>query len=99
MANLRLPRGPDELLGYFAGVNRDYPAKQWEAGVELCHWWLRLLAEGATQPEIDRFVARLESEPCTGSGWLDLGMQFRHWARSSGFNVRELPHCLDKGKD
>jgi hypothetical protein len=48
----------------------------------MCDWWLRLCAA-----EIDLFIERLDGEKDGGSGWLDLGLQFRHWARGQGFGV------------
>lgn len=87
MAELRLPVGAEKLLRYFESIDREYPGEHWRNGAEMCRRWLQLLADGATQTDIDQFVARLESEPGSGSGWLDLGMQFRHWARSQGFKA------------
>ena len=87
MAEIRLPRGADELLQYFEGVNREYPGAQWRNGADMCRRWLQLITLGATQADVDEFVARLESENNYGSGWLDLGMQFRHWARTQGFTA------------
>jgi hypothetical protein len=87
MTEDRLPRGPAELLGYFEFVGGKNPDNHWRNGADMCRWWLAFIANGATQTDIDKFVARLESEPNSGSGWLDLGMQFRHWARTQGFNA------------
>lgn len=87
MADIRLPVGADELLQYFEGVNRKYPGEHWCNGAAMCRRWLALISDGATQADIDQFVARLESEPHPGSGWFDLGLQFRHWARSQGFKA------------
>ena len=86
MAEIRLPHGANELLQYFEGVNREYPGEHWRNGAEMCRRWL-LLADvpGVSQVDIDAFVARLRSEPNPGSGWTDLGMQFKYWARTRGF--------------
>jgi len=89
MAGLRLLVGAEELLRYFEGFGRQYAGEQWRHGAELCRRWLTFAAGTPTQADINEFVARLEVEPHTGSGWLDLGMQFRHWARSRGFPGRE----------
>lgn len=74
-----------ELLEYFEATNRAYPGEHWRNGAEMCRWWLRLISSGATQSDVDEFVARLEAEKDYGSGWLDLGLRFRGWARSRGF--------------
>jgi hypothetical protein len=87
MAELRLPVGAEELLRYFEAVDREYPGEHWRNGAAMCRRWLALLADGASQTAIDEFVARLEAEKDHGSGWLDLGMQFRHWAKSQGFRA------------
>lgn len=87
MAGLRLPEGAEDFLRYFEGVNRQYPGEHWRNGAEMSRRWLALLAGEPTQADIDEFVARLEAEPNYGSGWLDLGMQFRSWARQCGFRA------------
>ena len=84
MPELRLPVGAEQLLRYFEGVGREYPSNHCRNG---CQRWQALLAGQPTQADIDVFVARLEAEPSGGSGWLDLGMQFRHWARQRGFRA------------
>ena len=85
MAKKFPPHGADELLEYFESVNREYPSRHWRDGAEMCRRWRGLISSGATQADVDEFVARLESEKDCGAGWLDLGLQFRHWARSRGF--------------
>ena len=87
MAELRLPVGADQLLRYFEGVDREYPGEHWRNGAAMCRRWQELLSGQPAQADIDAFVARLEAEPNYGSGWLDLGMQFRHWARQRGFRA------------
>jgi hypothetical protein len=87
MEELPLPVGAEQLLRYFEGVDREHPGPHWQNGAEMCRRWLGLLAGNPSQADIDAFVARLEVEPNCGSGWLDLGMQFRHWARSRGFRA------------
>ncbi len=60
----------------------------WANGVTMCDWWLRLRAEtSVTQAEIDSFIKRLAEEKDSGTGWIDLGLQFKHWARGRGFRV------------
>lgn len=81
------PRGAEELLQYFEGVDRDYPGEHLRNGAEMCRRWQVLMTTLPTQADIDTFVARLEAEPNFGTGWLDLGMQFRHWALQQGFRV------------
>ena len=82
-----MPVGAEQLLRYFEGVDREYPGAHWRNGAAMCRRWQALLAGRPTQADIDAFVARLEAELNPGSGWLDLGMQFRHWARQSGFRA------------
>ncbi len=87
MSEIRFPRGADKLLQYFEGVNREYPAAHWQNGAEMCRRWLSLTeASDLSQADVDAFVARLKAESNPGSGWMDLGMQFRHWARSRGLS-------------
>jgi hypothetical protein len=87
MAEGRSSTEAEKFLRYFEGVAGQYPGEHWRDGAELCRRWLALLSSGATQPDIDEFVARLEAEKNQGSGWLDLSMQFRRWARANGFRA------------
>ena len=87
MAELRLPVGAEELLRYFEGVDRASPGEHWRNGAAMCRRWQEMLAGQPMQADIDAFVARLEAEPNYGSGWMDLGLQFRHWARQCGFRA------------
>ena len=80
-----LPVGAKELLEYFEGVAREHPEEHWRSGADLCRWWLCLAAGPIGQGDVDQFIQRLESEKAAGSGWLDLGLQFRAWARTQGF--------------
>ena len=84
-----LPEGPEQLRSYFAGVSARNPDQpHWTNGVMMCDWWLRLCAAASvTQTEIDSFIRRLDDEKDNGTGWLDLGLQFKHWARGRGFGV------------
>jgi hypothetical protein len=84
---ISLPVGAAELLRYFEGVDREYPEAHWRRGAEMCRQWLRLTSGPVTQRDIDEFVGKLDGEQSPGSGWLDLGMQFRSWARDRGFKV------------
>ena len=85
-----LPEGPEQLRSYFASVSAEHPEDpHWANGLMMCDWWLRLRAAATvTQPEIDSFIKRLAEETDSGTGWLELGLQFKHWARGQGFGVR-----------
>jgi hypothetical protein len=87
MGEIKLPNGAMELLRYFEAVGKAYPSDDhWRNGAEMCRkWHLLLTADHQTQAEVDALLKRLESEPEPGSGWYDLNLQFRHWARSRGF--------------
>jgi hypothetical protein len=88
MSEIRLPRGAGELLNYFEDVNREDPDEHWQNGADMCRRWLALAdATAVSQAEIDDFVAQLKAEPKPGTDWIDLGMQFKHWARSRGFTA------------
>lgn len=87
MAEFRLPVGATELLAYFEGVARHDPRPHWREGAEMCRRWMDLASRSPRQSDIIEFAARLDAEPAPGSGWLDLAMQFRHWARCQGFEV------------
>jgi hypothetical protein len=87
MSESQLPAGASGLLRYFEGVARASARPHWRNGVVMCNRWLGLIAGPATQADIDRFIEQLVSEPEPGSGWLDLGIQFRAWARSQGFRI------------
>jgi hypothetical protein len=91
MREIRLPVGADELRSYFASVSAEYPEDaHWRNGVEMCDWWLRLCNSSSVgQADIDMFIKRLSEEKDAGSGWLDLGMQFRHWAKLRGFEYEK----------
>jgi hypothetical protein len=82
-----LPVGAAELLRYFEGVDREYPDAHWRRGAEMCRQWLRLTSGPVTQQDVDEFVGKLGAEQNPGSGWMDLGMQFRAWAHDRGFKV------------
>ena len=82
-----LPVGAAELLRYFERVDREYPDAHWRKGAEMCRRWLHLTCRSASQQDVDEFVRDLSAERSPGSGWLDLGMQFRAWARDRGFKV------------
>jgi len=89
MNQIRLPVGAAELLAYFEGVSRQDPDPHWRNGAEMCRRWMDLTAQPATQADIDQFIARVDTEPTPSTGWVDLGLQFRHWARAQHFDV---PH-------
>jgi hypothetical protein len=84
---ISLPIGASELLRYFERVDSAYPDPHWRRGAEMCREWIRLTSGPVTQQDVDEFVRLLNSEASPGSGWLDLGMQFRGWARDRGFKV------------
>ena len=84
---IRLPVGASELLRYFEDVDGEYPDPHWRRGAEMCREWLRLMSGPVAQQDVDDFVRRLTSEPSPGSGWVDLDMQFRAWARDRGFQA------------
>ena len=51
-------------------------------------WWFALIDRSdISQSDIDAFVVRLNEESDAGSGWCDLGLRFRGWARTKGFKV------------
>lgn len=75
----------EQLLHYFARLGDS--GVHFHNGAEMCCRWKLLLVGQPTQAEIDAFVSRLESEPDFGSGWQDLNMQFRYWARTQGFQT------------
>lgn len=87
MSDFGLPSGPVQLLGYFERVDREYPGEHWRRGAEMCRRWIELVAGEPCQADVDAFVSDLEGEPNPGSGWIDLGLQFRHWARGCGFSA------------
>ena len=87
MKELSLPVGPAELLRYFEAVAQTESDPYWRKGVEMCQRWLKLAAGPVSQGAVDEFLDELKAERNPGSGWLDLGMQFRAWARDRGFKV------------
>jgi hypothetical protein len=88
MTEIQLPNGPHELLRYFEGVDHAYPDPHWKNGAIMCRRWIQLAESQAIhQEQIDSFVRRLGEEEHSGAGWLDLGLQFRHWARLRGFKA------------
>lgn len=95
MPEIRLPDGAEELRTYFASVSAKYPENpHWKNGVEMCDWWLRLSnSSSVTQGDVDFFIKRLSEEKDAGSGWIDLGMQFRHWASLHGFSYDKKKPC------
>jgi len=87
MAETRTPIDEERLLRYFESVDRMYSGEHWRNGAEMCRRWLQLHRDGATQGDVNQFLARLEAASDSGSGWLKLGMRFRPWARSQGFHA------------
>jgi hypothetical protein len=68
-------------------VARENPDDEhWKNGVVMCTRWLTI-QEAPSQEAVDEFLARLSVEPNPGSGRIDLGIQFRHWAQSHGFRA------------
>ena len=93
MAEPRLPADVKHFLRYFEATNRDYPDERWQNGAELSRRWLAMQAQDQiSQAEIDEFLELLQAEPNKqGSGWWDLDIHFRRWARSLGFRVASKP--------
>lgn len=87
MREVALPTGPEQLLQYFEAAARESGDPHWRNGVEACSRWLALIDGIVTQTEIDQLIAWLDAEPDPGSGWLDLELQFRAWARDQGFTA------------
>jgi hypothetical protein len=89
----RLPIGALELKDYFTRIPLEYPQgnrddPHWKNGTEMCEWWIRLDAKNdLRQVDIDAWLQRHSMEANPGSGWLDLGGQFKHWAEARGFRV------------
>lgn len=80
--------GARQLLVYFERLRRGSSDPRGARGAEMCRRWMTLQERGeVSQNDIDAFLAGLEAEPEPGSGWMDLGMQFRHWARTRGFQA------------
>ncbi len=60
----------------------------WRNGVAMCDRWLALMARSdVSQTEIDAFIQRLDTEPDCGTGWVEMGLRFRAWARKKGFKI------------
>jgi len=87
MNEISLPIGPAGLLQYFDAVARETDDPHFRKGAAMCRQWLRLISGPVTQREVDEFIDELETEQDPGSGWVDLGMQFRAWARDQGLKV------------
>ncbi len=83
----KLPVGAAELLRYFENAARQHPDPHWTRGAEMCRDWLRLMSGPATERDVQELFRRLEAEENPGSGWLDLRLQFRAWAREQGFKL------------
>lgn len=87
MRERALPTGPEQFLQYFEDAARESDDPHWRNGVETCTRWLALTDGLVTQTEIDQLIARLDAEPDPGTGWVDLDLQFRAWARDRGFTA------------
>lgn len=85
MTEIALPTAPEQLLHYFEAVARKSGDPRSRNGAEMCARWLALIDRFVTQAEIHQFLERLSAEPDPGTGWLDLELQFRAWARDKGF--------------
>lgn len=86
---LELPKGPEQLREYFASVSAAHPEDvHWRNGVEMAErWFAYCRRDDVSQAEIDQFIHRMQQEPNHGSGWFDLLLQFKWWARQKGFRV------------
>lgn len=73
------PPGAKRLLAYFH--NRSAPdSAQCEKAHYVCKRWIAMCESGeVNQWEINELLILLDSEEDTGSGWLDLRMQFGAW--------------------
>lgn len=76
-----------QLLRYFERTHHDCGDEQMRRGAAICRRWLEMTASGTTQAAIDDVAAALEAEASPGSGWVDLGLRFKHWARERGFSA------------
>ena len=78
----------DKMRRYFVRVGSESPDPHWANGVMMCDWWIRLQeARIIPQSEIDSFLKRLAEEKNPGSGWLEIHLQFKIWAKEHGFTV------------
>lgn len=76
-----------QLLRYFERAHHESVDEHMRRGAAVCRRWLDMTASGTTQAAIDDVAAVLDAEASPGSGWIDLGLRFKHWARVRGFSV------------
>ncbi len=76
----------DDLLEYFVRFAKEQPAvEEWAHGARLTRRWLDLMgAPTVKQTDVTELVRELEAFPDPGSGWFDLLIRVRYWARKSG---------------
>jgi hypothetical protein len=85
MGEVKMPHIAEKLLRYFEHTQRNYPDQHWQNGVDMCHCWLALYnSPEVLQSDIDAFLSLVESESNPGTGWIELDVMFRQWARSVG---------------
>jgi hypothetical protein len=84
---IRIPTGAHELLRYFEDLTARNPSAHYQHGVAMCLRWIELIDKGASQSDITGYLSQLKSELEPGTGWIDLGLQFKSWARASGFVI------------
>jgi hypothetical protein len=79
------------LLNYFQETANLDPNPKWKLGAEVARTWLELInAPLASQEDIDALVEIISQYKSQSSGWFDLGIGVRHWARSKGYSIPPL---------
>ena len=75
-----------QMLAYFERQSRENTDPHWQRGVEMCRHWADI-KKSPSQATIDQFLLDFSAESNPGTGWIDLGLRFRFWARSEGFEA------------
>lgn len=84
---LNIP-GPHKLIKYFRHQYESSHDEHYKNGMSLCEKWISLLKNpDVHQGDISDFIAILNEEKNYGSGWIDLKLQFKAWARHNGFTT------------
>jgi len=73
---------------YFERLAQQNPSPHGGNGVAICQQFLELQhRQAVSQSDVDNLLARLVAEPSPGTGWYEVEILCRHWARQRGFEA------------
>ncbi|MBN2211134.1 MAG: hypothetical protein JW709_07030 [Sedimentisphaerales bacterium] len=80
---------PNHFIQYFQKLSVEQSDNsQWRFCLEMAESWLAYCQKtDLSQTDINSFIQRVDASPYSGSGLLDMMLQFKGWAKKKGFKV------------